>query len=75
MDEFNSKIKEFITRILNQKVKDKLKECLETENQQKIFIAALYELALVEYKGKLEENKDKINFTIYKTLEELEPQK
>jgi len=71
MEEFNTKVKNFVDNILNEKVKDKLREDLD-EHQIKIFAASLYELALVEYKGKLLDNKDKINFTTFKTLDELD---
>jgi len=71
MEEFNTKVKNFVDNILNEKVKDKLREDLD-EHQIKIFVASLYELALVEYNGKLVDNKDKINFTTFKTLDELE---
>ena len=70
MEEFNTKVKNFADNILNEKVKDKLKEDLD-EHQIKIFVASLYEIVLVEYKGELANNKEKINFTTFKTLDEL----
>ena len=67
----------FQNEILNEKVKDKLKELLPDSIQEQIFISSLYDIAVHEYvkteniKEILEENKEKINFTIFKTLVDL----
>ena len=71
MDEFNSKIKAFVKDILNENVKRVIKDKLSKEIDQKVFIASLYEIALIEYKGELLANREKINFTTFKTLLEL----
>ena len=72
MDEFNNKIKAFVKDILNDKVKELIKSKLSTEMGQKLFIASLYELALVDFKGKLLENRETINFTTFRTLNEID---
>ena len=67
----------FQNEILNEKVKDKLKELLPDSLQQQIFISSLYDIAVNEYaktgdiKEILRENKTKINYTIFKTLVDL----
>ena len=67
----------FQTEILNEKVKDKLKELLPDAMQQQIFISSLYDIAVNEYvkngdiKEILEKNKTKINYTVFKTLFDL----
>ena len=71
MDKFNSKIKAFVKDILNEKVKRVIKDKLSKEIDQKVFIASLYEISLIEYKGELLANREKINFTTFKTLREL----
>ena len=72
MDEFDNKIKAFVKDILNDKVKELIKDKLSTEMGQKLFIASLYELALVDFKGELLENRETINFTTFRTLNELD---
>lgn len=67
----------FQNTILNEKVKDKLKELLPDEKQQRLFISTLYDITVNEYvktgdiQGLLKENEDKINFTVFKTLDDL----
>ena len=71
MDEFNTKIKAFVKDILNEKVKQVIKDKLSKEIDRKVFIASLYEIALIEYKGELLANREKINYTTFQTLQEL----
>lgn len=67
----------FEKEILNEKVKDKLKELLPDTMQRQIFISSLYDITVNEYivdkdiKETLKKNKEKINFTTYKTLYDL----
>ena len=73
----NTYILYFTKEILNEKVKDKLKELLPDPMQRQIFIASLYDITVNEYivdkdiKETLMKNKEKINFTTYKTLYDL----
>ncbi len=73
----NTYILYFTKEILNEKVKDKLKELLPDAMQQQIFITSLYDIAVNEYvvdeniKEILKKNKEKINFTTFKTLTDL----
>ena len=71
MDEFDTKIKAFVKDILNEKVKQVIKDKLFKEIDRKVFIASLYEIALIEYKGELLANREKINYTTFQTLQEL----
>ena len=67
----------FQNTILNEKVKDKLKELLPEKKQQILFISTLYDIAVNEYvktgdiQKLLKENEGKINFTVFKTLDDL----
>jgi hypothetical protein len=71
MDEFDTKIRAFVKDILNEKVKQVIKDKLTKEIDRKVFIASLYEIALIEYKGELLANREKINYTTFQTLQEL----
>ena len=51
MDEFDTKIRAFVKDILNEQVKQVIKDKLFKEIDRKVFIASLYEIALIEYKG------------------------
>ena len=61
----------FVKDILNEKVKQVIKDKLFKEIDRKVFIASLYEIALIEYKGELLANREKINYTTFQTLQEL----
>jgi hypothetical protein len=71
MDEFDTKIRAFVKDILNEQVKQVIKDKLTKEIDRKVFIASLYEIALIEYKGELLANREKINYTTFQTLQEL----
>ena len=72
-----SNLEYFQNEILNDKIKDKIQEMLPDSMQQNIFISSLYDIAINEYvktgdiNVKLKEHEQKINFTIFKTLEDL----
>lgn len=77
----SEEIRHFQNKILNEKVRDKIKELLPDSIQQQIFISSLYDIAVNEYvkttdikdiKDILAEKKEKINCTIFKTLYNLE---
>ena len=72
MDQRNKEILYFIKEIMNVKVKDTIKKLVPDKSQQKVFVSSLYDLAVNQYgKGDLEKNSDTINFTIFKTLDDL----
>lgn len=71
MDQRNKDILYFIKEIMNVKVKDSIKKLVPDKLQQRVFVSSLYDLTVNKYGKDLDENRDKINFTIFKTLSDL----
>ena len=67
----------FNNEILNERTKEKIKELMYDKKQQQLFIASLYDVAVNEYviddniQDTLKKNQEKINFTVFKTLDYL----